>query len=186
MSSKRSSPSNRTPPGGKFVPASTARRTTQVERIPNPGRGDTPTRVIGQKLGSTGAVVSHVALGSMRISADEVRQGLPMRALDDLASQLHLDRAELADILGTSLRTLQRKDETRDRLGPVASDRLARVARILDLAVHVFGELDKASIWLTSKSRALEDEVPLHMLDTDIGTERVQRELRQIEFGMPF
>lgn len=109
-----------------------------------------------------------------------------MRALNDLADKLQVDRAELADILGTSLRTLQRKEEASTRLGPSASDRLARVARILDLAMHVFGELDKASIWLTSKSRALENEIPLHMLDTDIGTERVQSELRQIEFGMPF
>jgi putative toxin-antitoxin system antitoxin component (TIGR02293 family) len=125
-------------------------------------------------------------LSASRISAEQVRKGLPMKALNDLADKLHVDRAELADILGTSLRTLQRKEEASTRLGPSASDRLARVARILDLAMHVFGELDKASTWLTSKSRALENEIPLHMLDTDIGTERVQSELRQIEFGMPF
>jgi putative toxin-antitoxin system antitoxin component (TIGR02293 family) len=119
------------------------------------------------------------------ISAEQVRRGLPMKALDELAHILNVDRASLADILGTSVRTLQRKAEENDRLGPVASDRLARVRRILDLATHVLGETNKASRWLTSESRALDGEVPLHMLDTDIGTQRVQQELRQIEFGMP-
>jgi putative toxin-antitoxin system antitoxin component (TIGR02293 family) len=117
---------------------------------------------------------------------EQVRKGLPMKALHDLANKLQVERSELAYILGTSLRTLQRKEEASDRLGPAASDRLVRVARILDLATHVFGEPAKASAWLTSKSRALENEIPLYMLDTDIGTERVQQELRQIEFGMPF
>jgi hypothetical protein len=28
--------------------------------------------------------------------------------------------------------------------------------------------------------------VPLQMLDTDMGTQRVQQELHQIEFGFPF
>ena len=28
-------------------------------------------------------------------------------------------------------------------------------------------------------------QVPLQMLDTDIGTQRVQQELREIEYGMP-
>ena len=119
------------------------------------------------------------------ISVEQVRKGLPLRALDELAGKLHLDRTELAQILGTSLRTLQRKEEASDRLGPAASDRLARIARIHGLACHVFGDAEKASIWLTSASRPL-GEIPLRMLDTDIGTQRVQQELRQIEFGMPF
>ena len=119
------------------------------------------------------------------LSVDQVRRGLPMKALVDLARALNVDRASLADILGTSVRTLQRKAGENARLGAAASDRLARVRRILDLATDVLGAPDKASRWLTSTSRALGGEVPLHMLDTDIGTERVQQELRQIEFGMP-
>ena len=120
------------------------------------------------------------------LSAEEVRRGLPVKALDDLARTLDVDRASLADLLGTSVRTLQRKTGERRRLGPVASDRLARVNRILSLAMHVLGEKEKAARWLTSESRALDGEVPLHLLDTDIGTQRVEQELRQIEFGMPF
>lgn len=126
------------------------------------------------------------AIGRHRINIDQVRKGLPLQALDDLATRLAVDRLTLADILGTSVRTLQRKAEGEESLSPGASDRLARIVRILELATHVFGEPDKASAWLTAQSRALENEIPLHLLDTDIGSERVQQELRQIEFGMPF
>jgi putative toxin-antitoxin system antitoxin component (TIGR02293 family) len=115
----------------------------------------------------------------------EVRKGLPLAELDRTAELLGIDRTQLAGILDTSLRTLQRKAEVDARLGPAASDRLARIKRIHELATHVLGELDKASRWLTTASRGLGGEVPLQMLDTDIGTQRVQQELREIEYGMP-
>src|SRR2546430_16014847 len=70
------------------------------------------------------------------ISAEQVRKGLPMKALDDLARLLNVDRASLADILGTSIRALQRRAAESERLGAVGSDRLARVRRILDLATR--------------------------------------------------
>ena len=117
---------------------------------------------------------------------ETIRRGLPIRALDNLAQLLQVDRAELARVLGISLRTLQRKSGENQRLGPAASDRLARVRRILDLATDALGEQTKGARWLSSRSRALGGEVPLRMLDTDLGTQRVQQELHQIEFGFPF
>ena len=68
------------------------------------------------------------------------------------------------------------------RYGP---ERLARMRRILELATHVLGDRDKASCWLRTASRGLSGEVPLQLLATDVGTQRVQQELRQIEYGMP-
>lgn len=118
-------------------------------------------------------------------SPEQVRRGLPVRTLEHTAALLHVDRAELAGLLGVSLRTLQRKGAGNERLDPAISDRLARVRRILDLATDVLGEQGKGARWLTSRSRALGGEVPLHMLDTDMGTQRVQQELHQIEFGFP-
>jgi putative toxin-antitoxin system antitoxin component (TIGR02293 family) len=118
-------------------------------------------------------------------SPEQVRKGLPVRALDHLAALLRVDRAELAGVLGVSLRTLQRKEAENERLDPAVSDRLARVRRILDLATDILGEQAKGAHWLTSKSRALAGEIPLQMLDTDMGTQRVQQELHQIEFGFP-
>jgi putative toxin-antitoxin system antitoxin component (TIGR02293 family) len=126
---------------------------------------------------------SHVA---EPISIAQVRAGLPVSVVGRFAAEVGVDHARLAELLGISLRTLQRKSDGAERLGPAASDRLARLRRLQLLAVHVLGTREKAAGWLTAPNRALEGESPLSLLDTDTGAERVQYELRQIEFGMPF
>ena len=100
------------------------------------------------------------AKSALRRRIAEVREGLPLAELDRTAELLGIDRAQLASILDTSLRTLQRKAEAEGRLGPAASDRLARIKRIHELATHVLGERDKASRWLTAPTRGLGGEVP--------------------------
>jgi putative toxin-antitoxin system antitoxin component (TIGR02293 family) len=152
-----------------------------------------PVKTGATRPGGRTAATSKARAGATRTVAKsalsrriaEVREGLPLAELDQTAELLGIDRAQLASILDTSLRTLQRKAEAEGRLGPSASDRLARIKRIHELATHVLGERDKASRWLTAASRGLGGEVPLQMLDTDIGTQRVQQELREIEYGMP-
>lgn len=114
-----------------------------------------------------------------------VREGLPLSDLTELATALQVDRGRLAALLDLSMRTLQRRAGGKARLGPAASDRLARIRRILELATHVLGEAATASRWMTSASARLGGEAPLQLLDTDLGTQLVQQELRQIEFGMP-
>jgi len=119
-------------------------------------------------------------------SIEQIRAGLPLSALDALAAELNVERSVLAHIVGVSLRTRGGKRGGDTRLGSAASDRLARVRRIRDLATHVFGEREKANLWLTSPSRGLNREIPLRLLDTDLGTQRVQEILGQIEHSMPF
>jgi len=87
-----------------------------------------------------------------------------------MAQALSVDRAVLLRILGVSQRTMQRKQVHSDRLSPAASDRLSRIDRIYTLAVEVFGDREKAAQWLKRPSRALADETPLKLLDTDAGT----------------
>ena len=103
-----------------------------------------------------------------------------------LAQLLAVDRAVLLRILGVSERTIQRKHVLSERLSPAASDRLSRIDRIYTLAVEVFGDGDKAAQWLKRPSRALANELPLKLLDTDAGTQQVERELRQIQYGFVF
>jgi D-glycero-D-manno-heptose 1,7-bisphosphate phosphatase len=115
-----------------------------------------------------------------------VRKGLPTGKLTKLAQLLAVDRAVLLRILGVSERTIQRKDALSERLSPAASDRLSRIDRIYTLAVEVFGDGDKAAQWLKRPSRALGNEQSLELLDTDAGTQQVERELRQIQYGVVY
>jgi putative toxin-antitoxin system antitoxin component (TIGR02293 family) len=117
---------------------------------------------------------------------ESVRHGISISNLDRMIQTLGIDREVLLDILGISNRTLQRKFRANDRLSPLASDRLSRVDRIYQLAVSVFGDEKKAAEWLKRPSRALNNELPIRLLDTDAGTQQVEQELRQIEFGFVF
>jgi putative toxin-antitoxin system antitoxin component (TIGR02293 family) len=115
-----------------------------------------------------------------------VRKGLPAGKLTRMAQLLAVDRALLLRILGVSQRTIQRKHALSERLSSAASDRLSRIDRIYTLAVDVFGDGDKAAQWLKRPSRALANELPLKLLDTDAGTQQVERELRQIQYGFVY
>ncbi len=117
---------------------------------------------------------------------ETVRKGFHTERLDKMAQTLSVDRAVLLGILGVSERTLQRKYRSSDRLSPGASDRLSRVDRIFGLATEVFGSKERAVQWLKRSSRALGNEVPLELLDTDAGSQRVERELRQIQYGFVY
>jgi putative toxin-antitoxin system antitoxin component (TIGR02293 family) len=117
---------------------------------------------------------------------ETVRKGFPATRLDQTARALSVERQVLLGILGISGRTLQRKHHSASRLSPAASDRLARLERIFALATEVFGTKEKAAQWLKRSSLALAGEVPLYLIDTDAGTQRVERELRQIQHGFVY
>jgi putative toxin-antitoxin system antitoxin component (TIGR02293 family) len=115
-----------------------------------------------------------------------VRKGLPAGRLTQMAQLLDVDRALLLRVVGVSERTMQRKQIHVARLSPAASDRLSRIDRIYTLATDVFGSGEKAAQWLKRPSRALANELPLRLLDTDAGTQQVERELRQIQHGFVY
>jgi putative toxin-antitoxin system antitoxin component (TIGR02293 family) len=86
--------------------------------------------------------------------------------------------------LGVSERTIQRKQVLSERLNLSASDRLARVGRIYDLAKSVLGSPEKAAEWMKRSSSALSNEISLRLLDIDVGTQEVENELSQLEYGL--
>ena len=124
--------------------------------------------------------------GTSRAVIETVRKGFPAARLEQMAQQLSVERPMVLALLGLSERTLQRKTRTDARLSPAVSDRLARMDRIIALATDVFGGKGKAVQWLKRPNRALGTEMPLHLLDTDAGTQRVERELYQIQYSFVY
>lgn len=55
--------------------------------------------------------------------------------------------------------------------------------RVTDRAVEVFGDMDRAVIWLNTPNHALNGQTPLSLLNTDIGTKTVMDILGRIEYG---
>jgi putative toxin-antitoxin system antitoxin component (TIGR02293 family) len=112
------------------------------------------------------------------------RQGLPVSALLLMAEQLAVERKTVARVVGISERTLSRRISKGERLSAEESDRMVRVARVVAMATETLGNSAKASRWLQKPNRALEDQVPLELLDTDTGVRSVETVLGRIAYGI--
>ncbi|MBV9158517.1 MAG: DUF2384 domain-containing protein [Acidobacteriaceae bacterium] len=87
--------------------------------------------------------------------------------------------------------TTQDRSEIRQLIHQVLQEdwtqRLANSNSLVDVtarATEVFGTADKAIRWLTCPVRALSDNTPLSLLDTEEGVTRVKDVLGQIEHGL--
>ncbi len=114
---------------------------------------------------------------------NRVRTGLPYQSLESIRERLHLSLPEAAIVLHVPLRTLARRRHGR-KLDADESDRLYRLARIAGQAVAVLGTEEKAATWLRRANRALNGEVPLGLLDTDLGARQIEDVLGRIEHGV--
>ena len=114
---------------------------------------------------------------------DAVRSGLPFSSFEALTKQLELSPQHYTAVFGIPPRTVARRKEAR-HLNPQESDRLYRVASTLSQAVEVLGSIDKARLWLKTPNRALGCEMPLDLLDTEIGTRQVEEVLLRLNYGI--
>lgn len=115
--------------------------------------------------------------------AERIREGLPYAALESVVDKLQLEKHEVSSVLHVSPRTLARRKAER-RLDPAESDRLVRLARILAYAIEVFGDEENATKWLRRPNRALGGDIPLTLLDTDVGSREVEAILGRIQYGV--
>ncbi len=114
-----------------------------------------------------------------------VREGLPFDVYERLRSMLDLPSRDLAALLLISERTLRRRKQA-GKLESEESDRLLRLARILELAHVVFeGNSERAVAWLTAPKTLLGGESPLARTDTEPGAREVEGMLYAVEFTMP-
>lgn len=112
----------------------------------------------------------------------QLRSGLPYSVLEALARDFQLELKELAPILDIPWTTLMRRRRAR-RFHPDESDRLYRLAHIVAVAADVLEDKERASRWLRKPNRALGGEVPLRLLDTEVGSRQVETILGRIEHG---
>lgn len=113
-----------------------------------------------------------------------IRRGLPSKALESVAKRMNLSAPVTIRSLGLAERTIARRVQERQPLTPEESERVIRLARALAQVTAVLGEQEKARRWLQKPNRALGGNVPLTMLDTDIGANAVFEEIGRIDAGV--
>jgi len=113
-----------------------------------------------------------------------VRRGFPASSLETVAKDLGMSTADVGAHLGIPSRTLARRLQAKGVFTSDESQRVLRLSRVLTAAKSALGSLEKARRWLQSPSRVLGGEVPLQLLDTDVGADAVLEEIGRIEYGV--
>lgn len=111
-----------------------------------------------------------------------VRDGFPFTVFESVSKHLDLSPERMSAVLGIPARTVARRKSTRS-FTPQESDRLYRLARTFAQAVETLGSIERARGWLKSPDGALGGDVPLELLDTDIGSRQVEDVLLRLDYG---
>ena len=113
-----------------------------------------------------------------------VQRGLPYRSLTRVARRFpERQRAHVLQIVAPR-QTLQRREQE-GRLKPEESERLERIARLTTLAAQVWESEELAQRFLTTPHHLLNDQTPLDLAATDLGTRRVEDLLWGLEYSLP-
>lgn len=113
----------------------------------------------------------------------EVERGLPLKTLEEFSAYSGIAVKDLMDVV-IPARTLKHRRQRSEPLNIDESDRLARVARIYELAVKVYGDREDGREWLSGPMRRFEGKTALSMLRTEAGERAVEEFLIQIDEGM--
>jgi len=103
--------------------------------------------------------------------------------LEEFASYSGLALKDLLEVV-IPARTLKHRRQRQESLNLDESDRLARVVRIYELAVKVYGNREDGRSWLMGPKRRFDEKTALTMLRTEAGEHAVEEFLIQIDEGM--
>lgn len=112
---------------------------------------------------------------------ERVRKGLGMAVLDAVFGALDLEQSAVENVLGISVRTLQRRRKQGKDLTSAESDRLWRLLHIWDRSRTAFASDDAARTWLKTPHGLLGGETPLERLDTEPGLREVEDLLTTVD-----
>jgi putative toxin-antitoxin system antitoxin component (TIGR02293 family) len=111
-----------------------------------------------------------------------VENGLPTDSLQ-LLREAGLTFTEVSEII-ISPRTLKHRKSRGEALSHEEADRVVRMARVIGQAESIFGNREKALLWLRTPDDRLDHRTPLSMLLTESGGRLVEEMLWQIDEGV--
>jgi putative toxin-antitoxin system antitoxin component (TIGR02293 family) len=114
---------------------------------------------------------------------EAVRDGFPPATVDRLANWMGLSPDDVFRLI-VPQRTLALRRSRGTRLSPKETARVVRLAQVYAQAEDTFQNAMRARAWLRRPSRALSDQVPLELLDTELGARLVEDELTRISYSV--
>jgi putative toxin-antitoxin system antitoxin component (TIGR02293 family) len=113
-----------------------------------------------------------------------IGRGLPYAALKYVVGHFPERQKTRVQQIVMPRSTLQRREEE-GRLRPAESERLERIARLATLAEQVWESPDEAQRFLTTPHPQLDNQAPIDLAATDLGTRRVETLLWKLEHSLP-
>jgi putative toxin-antitoxin system antitoxin component (TIGR02293 family) len=135
-----------------------------------------PQEVLTQLLG--------LSKGNRLQVIEAVTEGLEVSAFERVATALGVTEKRLAELVRITPSTLARRKRS-GILSSEESERLYRIAFLIERAVQVLGRLEDAQRWLDAGKRALGGATPLVFAKTEPGAREVEDLLGRIEYGIP-
>jgi putative toxin-antitoxin system antitoxin component (TIGR02293 family) len=144
------------------------------------GRKQTPSSSApGGKSG-----VAPAFAGDTSTLISKMRNGTPARTVPLIAASLGVSQEKLFELLRLSKSTVKGRISSNGKLSSTEQDRVYRAEKVLSRAVQVLEDEESAKAWLNRANRSLGGEVPLALLDTEVGYELVLDTLGRIEYGV--
>ncbi len=147
-------------------------------------------RVMMVKVAEKGKVtillrtVTGVPSGERSKMLENIRKGLPFKAIEALEKAYGAPRKELAEALSITISTLTRRKKE-GRLHADESDRVARLARLKDEALEMMQGNDEAAIqWLHTPLEILSNETPMGHASTEMGARDVEDLIGRTRHGV--
>ncbi len=117
---------------------------------------------------------------SIGVRAKDARQliahlhkGFHWNTFERLRANLDLSQSELCRIVDVNIRTVNRRKLER-RFHTDESERILRVARLLESAMALFKDKPRTLTWLKTSKKALGGKSPLDYADTSVGIREVE------------
>jgi putative toxin-antitoxin system antitoxin component (TIGR02293 family) len=111
------------------------------------------------------------------------RKGVRKSSLKSLSNYLGITMDHMSDLLHTSHRTIQRKDDN-ELLDVYKSEQTIEVAEVVSRGLDIFRSKEKLQQWLHTSILALGNRKPIEFLDTSFGVKLVYRALSRLEYGV--
>jgi putative toxin-antitoxin system antitoxin component (TIGR02293 family) len=150
------------------------------------GQGDEKMAHIHKSAGKvlkSGSTLGFDKHSPMRL-ADIVKRGLPIGALYSFEESCQLPMATIQGVIRLPNRTLDRRKQE-GMLKRDEAERLLRLALVYEKAVNLFeGDAAAARTWLAAPAKALGNETPLSLVETEIGAREVEDLIGRLEHGV--
>ena len=122
-------------------------------------------------------------LTTLHLNLEAIESGVPVDTLTRFSAASGIPLKDLYNVV-IPARTLKHRRERREPLSLDESDKLARLVRVFDHTVKVFGDPDRARDWLNKPKKRFGGRTPIEMLRTEVGARMVEELLVQIDYGM--